>query len=232
MQGTMTTQFPKQIFLPNGSAFQALNIHSALSVIGLLHDLHQSCKNPIQHADVPYLENIELKFFHEDSGDFVSDESIEELLEVVQKWGTKSRVSGVRGNRALIMDPIRRDSDGGFSLLVQVGTGVWYNERRVTVGYPSNVDEWNVTLENLLDHLPEEWDLVSAESETHGALIESKDADETQDVDVPTGMTMIAHEMLDLALTLQHLEREEVLARLGTVRQNLEVLTQTVEDSE
>ena len=78
------------------------------------------------------------------------------IREVIKSWAEKCRVTGVRGWRAnAIKTPSFEHSFDGYILRFQVilGTAIFYNENRVTVGGPVNLVQFNDDVEYLADHL-------------------------------------------------------------------------------
>lgn len=90
-----------------------------------------------------------LEDFVEEKG----DEFFEQLMSVVGYCD----VRGVRGNRAAFITEFEKENiDGGVEVLsakIILSTSIFYNDYRVTVGFPSSQDELDSVVENIYNRI-------------------------------------------------------------------------------
>ncbi len=182
----MLTQmnYPLNFVFPNGSEFQAMNPTSAEQLVKMSACFTDPTSfastvtprtNPNMAAPVPHLEPITVKVFT-DATDFGAEDYYDQIVNVVKTWATRSRSMGNRGNRIAVVPAINilPVNDGVIlEICVLVGTDVWYNERRMTVGFPCNKQEWEENVQNIFEHMDFsdfEAEIVRIESETHGII--------------------------------------------------------------
>lgn len=99
--------------------------------------------------DSPVFVRLRLEF----DADEVSD--IDELESNVTTWAQRCRIGGVRGQRLAVVSQPEDDGDT-IAFTVLIGTVVFYNERRVTVGVSLTDDELRQDLSNLFAFVPVE----------------------------------------------------------------------------
>lgn len=99
--------------------------------------------------DAPVFTTLRLEF---DSNE-VAD--VDELEQNVATWAQRCRILGVRGQRlAVVSEP--EDNGDTVVFTVLIGTVVFYNERRVTVGVSVTDDELRADIGNLFAYVPVE----------------------------------------------------------------------------
>ena len=99
--------------------------------------------------DAPVFTTLRLEF---DSNE-VAD--VDELEQNVTTWAQRCRILGVRGQRlAIVSEP--EDNGDTVVFTVLIGTVVFYNERRVTVGVSVTDDELRADISNLFAYVPVE----------------------------------------------------------------------------
>lgn len=105
-----------------------------------------------------------------------SDDARESVQNVINAWAQKSRVVGVRGDRLAVVSELEQteftddnDNYDVFEVNVNLGTAVFYNNRRVTVNFPANQREFAQDLTNLFEHLTK----VGAVDTNTGVIVSS-----------------------------------------------------------
>lgn len=106
-------------------------------------------RRDITPAGSPVFTRLRLEF----DADEIAD--IDELERNVTIWAQRCRIMGVRGQRlAVVSSP---DDQGDCIVFdVLIGTVVFYNERRVTVGVSITDDELLADIGNMFDYVPVE----------------------------------------------------------------------------
>lgn len=94
-------------------------------------------------------KNAEESLFAEDA------EIIEDIL---LRWGYRTDAPGCRGERAFVLigDPDFAVGDAMYMCHVQLGTAVFFSEKRVSVGYPATQEEFVAEMTSLQKMLWEE----------------------------------------------------------------------------
>lgn len=106
-------------------------------------------RRDVTPTDSPVFIRLRLEF----DADDVSD--IDELESNVTTWAQRCRINGVRGQRLAVVSEPEDDGDV-IAFTVLIGTVVFYNERRVTVGVSLTDDELRQDLSNLFAFVPVE----------------------------------------------------------------------------
>lgn len=100
-------------------------------------------------AGSPTFVRLRLEF----DADEIAD--IDELERNVSIWAQRCRIMGVRGQRLAVVSEAQ-DLGDTVMFEVLIGTVVFYNERRVTVGVSLSDDELRADLSNMFDYVPVE----------------------------------------------------------------------------
>lgn len=100
-------------------------------------------------ADSPTFIMLHLEF------DATQVSDVDELESNVTTWAQRCRIGGVRGQRLAVVSEPEENGDTIF-FTVLIGTVVFYNERRATVGVSITDDELRQDLSNLSAFVPVE----------------------------------------------------------------------------
>lgn len=98
-------------------------------------------------AASPVFTTLRLEFDADEVDDF------EELADNVATWAKRCRLAGVSGPRLAVVSEME-DNGNTLVFTVQIGTVVFYNDRRVTVDVSTSDDELRRDLENLFPYVP------------------------------------------------------------------------------
>lgn len=101
-------------------------------------------------ADSPSFITLRLEF------DAYEVDDIDELERNVTTWAQRCRINGVRGQRLAVVSQADESDDDIIAFTVLIGTVVFYNDRRVTVGVSLTDDELRQDLGNLFAFVPVE----------------------------------------------------------------------------
>lgn len=95
----------------------------------------------------------DLESFVEEQGD--------DFFDSVLKIVSKSNVRGVRGNRCAFVREFRAVNDAQYGKLLEtkilVGTSVFFNDYRVTTGFPYDEESLDVATESIYNELCAQW---------------------------------------------------------------------------
>ena len=106
-------------------------------------------RSDITQLDSPTFTTLRFEF---DSNE-VSD--MDQLEQNLTTWAQRCRILGVRGQRLAVVSESIDDSQT-IVFTVLIGTVVFYNDRRVTVGVSVTDDELLADISNLFAHVPVE----------------------------------------------------------------------------
>lgn len=101
------------------------------------------------------------------------------FFDSVTRIASTSVQRGVSGKRAVFVREFRRASSFGNTIETQLvlSTSIFYNDYRVTTGFPSNLSEIEDSATSIMNRLHQEWgDKVRFELETHEAPYEESDS--------------------------------------------------------
>ena len=120
-------------------------------------------RSDITRLDSPTFTTLRFEF---DSNE-VSD--MDQLEENLITWAQRCRILGVRGQRlAVVSEPEYNCETVVFTVLI--GTVVFYNERRATVGVSVTDDELRADISNLFAHVPVE--PTAARIDVDGSIVQ------------------------------------------------------------
>lgn len=140
-----------QISMASLTAFQSMLIIPALAEYvpaNVLSNPNLAVeRSDVANSDTPVFTTIRLDF------DGVKPIDVPQLHDNIVTWAKRCRIPGVRGTRlAVVATP---DMVGTtVQVVVQLGTTVFYNARRVTLGVSLTDTELLSDVENLLPHVP------------------------------------------------------------------------------
>jgi len=136
----------------------------------------------------PLQVTIDIYVPHDDVDRMLNNQLL--LKSIVEIWAQRSRVRGMRGDRFYAIEYPDPNSAHNFTIIdpstdspmpmtnldgtsrwdfeqdivlrtnLLLGTTVFYNEHRATIGFPSTEDEGALSLENLAYHLSKEFDEI------------------------------------------------------------------------
>ena len=106
---------------------------------------------PAHHADeLPSFTTVRLTFAS------VNEDDLQELHDNVTKWAIRCRIPGVRGTRLAVIDSTSSGTSDDIKVEFNIllGTTVFYNARRATLGVSLSDDELLADVNNLLPYVP------------------------------------------------------------------------------
>ena len=106
-------------------------------------------RSNVTTSDSPVFITLRLEF----DSDEVND--VDELESNVTTWAQRCRIGGVRGQRLAVVSEPEDDGDT-VAFTVLIGTVVFYNDRRATVGVSVTDEELRADVANLFPFVPVE----------------------------------------------------------------------------
>lgn len=157
------------------------------------------------HEGHPDFQNYAFRIERKDSSEGISAADVLVLEDVLLRWGFHTDAPGCRGERAVIFyeDEDFAVGDTTYCCKVDLGTAVWLTKKTVTVGYPSNKEEFIVEMTALQKLLWEEGFMVKEISGYFGVVCcgvsseDQKDTISSASPEVPDSEQEIAPEAVE-----------------------------------